>query len=637
MNYPSQLNIQENSLLEPDSEIDCLRFVTCGSVDAGKSTLIGRLLFDSQLLYDDQIDTLEKDTKRYSASPGEKNIDFSLLLDGLQDEREQGITIDLAYRFFQISTRRFIVADAPGHEQYTRNMAAGASNSSLGVIVIDAEKGILPQTKRHTYILYLMGIRHFVLCVNKMDAIGFSEMAFKKITYDYEKLIQSFESSDKQISLYCIPVSAAQGDNVTRKGNNMPWYNGTPLLSYLQTVEVDIERKNDFIMPVQLVSRFNSNVRGYMGTVIGGEISVGDSVRILPSNQACTIKGIIADNKNKNNISSNESIALVLDQDIDIVRGDLIVKENNLIKVANQFHVSLFCLADEPLYSSRSYIFKFAHKIVTGTISSFKGKYDLTSLTQIPTHYLNLNEFGEGNIHLSQKIPFKSYEMNKTLGSFLIIDRITKATVGIGMILFDLHRSHNISTSKEKIDKSLRSKLKDQKPCVLWFTGLSGSGKSTIANLVEEQLFDKGYHTYLIDGDNLRKGLSADLGFTKSDRIENMRRIGFLSKSFVDAGLITLVATISPFQNERENIRESFESDEFIEIYVKTSLETCIRRDPKKIYAKHKSGELNNLTGVDSLYEPPINPEIIVDTESSTPEELAEQIVEYLLKLQKQS
>jgi bifunctional enzyme CysN/CysC len=633
MSCLSPLDIQENHLL-PELQLDCLRFVTCGSVDAGKSTLIGRLLYDSQLLYDDQIDTLEKDTKKYSTPSGEQNIDFSLLLDGLQDEREQGITIDLAYRFFQLGTRRFIVADAPGHEQYTKNMAAGASNSSLGVIVIDGEKGILPQTKRHTYILYLMGIRHFVLCVNKMDAINFSEMAFKKITYDYKKLIQSFESPEKQLSLYCIPVSAAQGDNVTRKGDNMPWYNGTSLLTYLQTVQVDIERKTDFIMPVQLVNRFTSNVRGYMGTVIGGEITVGDNVRILPSNQTCTIKGIIADNKNKNNVSSNESITLVLDRDIDIVRGDLIVKENSLIKSANQFHVNLFCLEEEPLYSSRSYIFKFAHKTVTGTISSFKGKYDLTSLTQIPTHCLSLNEFGEGNIHLSQKIPFKPYELNKTLGSFLIIDRITKATVGIGMVLFDLNRSHNISTSKEKVDKTLRSKLKAQKPCVLWFTGLSGSGKSTIANLVEEKLFDKGYHTYLIDGDNLRKGLSADLGFTKSDRIENMRRIGFLSKSFVDAGLITLVATISPFQNERENIRESFESNEFIEVYVKTSLETCINRDPKKIYAKHKAGEFSNLTGVDSLYEPPVNPEIILDTETSNPEDLAEQIIEYVLKIQ---
>lgn len=633
MTYPSQLNIQENNFSLPE-EIDCLRFVTCGSVDAGKSTLMGRLLFDSQLLYEDQIDTLEKDTKKYAAVPGGQKIDFSLLLDGLQDEREQGITIDLAYRFFQISTRRFIVADAPGHEQYTKNMAAGASNSSLGVIVIDAEKGILPQTKRHTYILYLMGIRHFVLCVNKMDAINFSEIAFQRITQDYKKLIQSFESSEKKILLYCIPVSASEGDNVTRKGNNMPWYNGKPLLSYLQTVDIDIERKKDFMMPVQLVSRFTSNVRGYMGTVIGGEVTVGDKVKVLPSNRTCTIKGIISDNQNKNHGSFNDAITLVLDSDIDIVRGDLIAKENSSIKCANQFHVSLFCLTDEPLYASRSYIFKFSHKVLTGTISSFKGKYDLTSLTQIQTNLLNLNEFGEGNIHLSQKIPFKPYELNKTLGSFLIIDRITKATIGIGMILFDLHRSHNISTSEEKVDKVLRSKLKNQKPCVLWFTGLSGSGKSTIANLVEEKLFDKGYHTYLIDGDNLRKGLSADLGFTKSDRIENMRRIGFLSKSFVDAGLITLVAAISPFQNERDNIRESFEPDEFIEIYVKASLETCIDRDPKNIYAKHKLGELNNLTGVDSLYEPPIHPEIILDAEKSTPEILAEQIVEYIVNLQ---
>lgn len=634
MNYPSQLNIQENNHLIPDSEIDCLRFVTCGSVDAGKSTLIGRLLFDSQLLYEDQIDTLEKDTKKYSASLGTKDIDFSLLLDGLQDEREQGITIDLAYRFFQISTRRFIVADAPGHEQYTKNMAAGASNSSLGVIVIDAEKGILPQTKRHTYILYLMGIRHFVLCINKMDAINFSQTTFQTIRDDYQKLIQSFESSERQISLYCIPVSASQGDNVTRKGDNMPWYNGATLLAYLQTVEIDAERKDDFSMPVQLVNRLTTNVRGYMGTVIGGQIAVGDNVKVLPSNKDCIIKEIISDNQNKKNVSSNEAITLVLDREIDIVRGDVIVKENNILKVANQFYVSLFCLSEESLYSSRSYIFKFAHKIVTGTISSFKGKYDLTSLTQIPTPCLNVNEFGEGNIDLSQKIPFKPYELDKTLGSFLIIDRISKNTVGIGMIIFDLHRSHNICSSKENIDKALRSKLKAQKPCVFWFTGLSGAGKSTIANLVEEKLFDKGYHTYLIDGDNLRKGLSSDLGFSKSDRIENMRRIGFLSKSFVDAGLITLVATTSPFQNEREIIRESFEPGEFIEVFVKASLETCTNRNPKKTYEEHRLEELNNLTEVDSLYEPPMNPEIIVDTETSNPDILAEQIVEYLVKLQ---
>lgn len=626
--------LQKNEEFLPNSEFNCLKFITCGSVDAGKSTLIGRFLFDSQLLYEDQINVLQRDTKKYSTFKGKENLDFSLLLDGLQDEREQGITIDLSYRFFDISGKRFIVADAPGHEQYTKNMAAGASNSTLGIILLDAKKGILQQTKRHTYILYLMGIRHFVICINKMDLINFSENIFNELCIDFEKLIMSFEKNNKT-TLYFIPVSASQGDNVSYKSASMGWYKGKSLFSYLEDVKLDVEKANGFIMPVQSVSRSIPLARCYMGSVLEGKINVGDKIKVLPSQRETTIKKIITfDEENKKYAVQGEAVTLLLDDEVDIVRGDIIVNKDCPIKIADQFRVNLFCIDNEPLYLSRTYTFKFAHKILNGVLSNFKRSHDLEFLNQNVVDSLNLNEFGICDVFLNQKIPFKAYEDNKSLGSFLIIDRISKKTIGIGMILFDLRRSHNILPGKLKITKNLRSQIKDQKPCALWFTGLSSSGKTTIANIVEEKLFDKGYHTYLIDGDNIRQGLNFDLGFTKGDRIENIRRIGHLSKYFVDAGLVTLIATISPFRNERENIRDFFEPQEFIEIYVKASLKTCIQRDPKKIYAKQKLGEVPNLTGINSIYEQPLHPELIVDTESASAETLADKIVDYFIKIQ---
>ncbi|MBI2707930.1 MAG: adenylyl-sulfate kinase [Proteobacteria bacterium] len=638
MALKAKQKIQDVNTSLAKDKVDCLQIVTCGSVDSGKSTLMGRLLFDSQLVYDDQLDALQKDTKKYSSLSGEENMDFSLLLDGLKDEREQGITIDLAYRFFQISGRRFIIADAPGHEQYTKNMAAGASNSSLGIIVVDSEKGILPQTRRHTYILYLMGVRHFVLCVNKMDLVNYSETVFKKICADYEQIIQSFKQHTHKIVLRGIPLSAAKGDNVVYKSSAMDWYKGDSVLSYLKSVNADTTMKHDdFMMQVQLVSKPQSTVRCYMGTVSEGKISVGEKVKILPGGQESRIKEIIKfDAQNIQHALQGDATALTLEDDIDIVRGDLIISENNPLKMADHFRVNLLCIDEAQLYSSRSYLFKFNHKILTGTLADIKEKYKLDSLYRSKNNALNLNEFGSCDIFLNQKIPFKLYEDNKTFGSFLVIDRISKKTIGVGMILFDLARSHTIIRSELSVSKKLRSQIKAQKPCVLWFTGLSGSGKTTLANLVEGKLFDKGYHTYLIDGDNLRKELSADLGFTMGDRIENMRRIGYLSKYFVEAGLITLVSTISPFRNERENNRELFEPDEFIEIYVNASLETCIKRDPKAIYSKHKLGNIPDMTGMESSYEPPLNPEIIVDTENASAETLADKIVNYLLTFQGQ-
>lgn len=631
----SNAQLQQNTVPVPEEKIDYLQIVTCGSVDAGKSTLMGRLLYDSQLLYEDQIETLQKDTTKYSDSMNKEYIDFSLLLDGLQDEREQGITIDLAYRFFQIGSRRFILADAPGHEQYTKNMAAGASNSALGIIVVDSEKGILPQTKRHTHILYLMGIQHFVLCINKMDMVNYSEEIFREISFHYEKLIKSFEPNSNKFNLYSIPVSAVQGDNITYKSNNMKWYTGESLVSYLNGINLIEDNKEDFIMPVQLVSRSAGTERCYMGTIVGGKINIGETIKILPSQQESKVKQIIAFNdKSRTSALQGEATALVLENDIDIVRGDLIVKNDSFIKIADYFRIKLLCLEDEPLYSSRSYLFKFAHRIVLGTLSDIKKIYDAESSVEQEKNGLNVNEFGECEVHLSQKIPFTPYEDNKTLGSCLVIDRISKKTLGVGMILFDLRRSHTLFPCESNVSKSLRSQLKRQKPCVLWFTGLSGAGKTTIANIVEGKLFSKGYHTYFIDGDSIRNGINSDLGFKDSDRIENVRRMGYLSKYFVDAGLITLVAAISPFEDERNNIRSLFDPSEFIEIYVQTSLETCIKRDPKKIYEKYSQGEVVNLSGLDSPYEKPLNPEITIDTDVNSAEILANQIVDYFLKQQ---
>lgn len=620
----------------PNSDFkgDFLRFVTCGSVDAGKSTLMGRLLYDSRLLYEDQINTLKTDTEKYSVLKEKEHIDFSLLLDGLQDEREQGITIDLAYRFFQIGSRRFIVADAPGHEQYTKNMAAGASNSSLGIIVIDATKGILPQTRKHTQILYMMGVRHFFLCVNKMDLIHFSEGNFKEISKTYEKLLHSFDQEKHKISLYSLPVSAYQGYNITVKSEIMEWYAGPSLLDLLQNVEINEPEEENFIFPVQLVSRQEDNKRFYMGNVLSGIVKKGDTLKILPSGKKNTVKEIIEYNdKNIEKAQKGRSISLVLEDETDIGRGDLIIHEKSHIKIADHFHVNLLCIEQEPLYSSRSYLFKFSHRVVSGILSDIKGEENRTS-SHAP-HSLHMNEFGSCHIHLSQKIPFMLYEANKTLGSFLVIDRLSKKTVGIGMILFDLHRSHTLLSQDSKISKSLRAHIKGQKPHVLWFTGLSGAGKTTLANLVEEKLFKRGYHTYLIDGDSMRRELNADLGFKNQDRIENIRRLGYLSKYFMEAGIIPLVAAISPFRVEREHIRTLFDPSEFIEIYVKTSLKECMKRDPKKIYEKYQHGEVSHLTGIESVYEPPLHPEITLETEEASPETLSDKVVDYFLNTQR--
>jgi bifunctional enzyme CysN/CysC len=619
---------QRQQALYPQ-ERDLLKLIVCGSVDDGKSTLIGRMLYDSNVVLEDQLATLKKDSKKYH---NDENIDFSLLVDGLKEEREQGITIDLSHRFFDTPKRRYMVIDSPGHEQYTRAMAAGASIASVGIILVDATKGISIQTKRHAYILYLMGVRDFVLCVNKMDLMGYSESTFKLITHNFDHLMTSITTAKECLTFYSLPVSAVNGCNIFSKSMKMPWFKGKPLFSYLETLSPQNHECETPVMQVQRVSRPDATFRGYMGTISGGTFSVGHCIKIFPGGQKSHIKDIVTFNNNLHSASVNDAITLTLEDEISISRGDVITSETSSICVADQFCIRLLSITDEVLYSGRSYIFKFGHKIINGVLST-KKRLDLEQLKEVACQSLCLNEFGIGEVYLTHAIPFMPYQENKSLGSFLIIDRITKQTLGIGMILFDLHRSNNIFQPITQNTETLRAEMKGQKPCVLWLTGLSGAGKSTIANLVESKLYAQGKHTYLIDGDAVRKGLCSDLGFSCADRIQNIRRIAYLSKHMVDAGLITLVAAISPFRSERLAAKDLFESGQFIEIYVKASLSACTKRDPKGLYAKHNTGHAPNFTGIDSPYEPPLEPDLVLDTEVNDAEACANKIINHLLQV----
>ena len=602
-----------------------LRFITCGSVDDGKSTLIGRLLYDTKLLYEDQIAALEADSKKVGTQ-GDK-IDFALLVDGLAAEREQGITIDVAYRFFSTDRRKFIVADTPGHEQYTRNMATGASTANLAVILIDARQGVLTQTRRHSYICSLLGVRHIVLAVNKMDLVGFSQSRFDEIEAEYRAFAEQLGFQ----SITAIPVSALNGDNITTKSPHTPWYRGSALLPYLETVEIGGDAHDaPFRFPVQWVNRPDLDFRGFSGTVASGEVRTGDEIVVIPSGKRSTVTKIITMDGEQPSARKHEAVTLTLADEIDISRGDLIAAGRSPAQQTDQFAAHILWMGEEVMYPGRQYILKTGNVTCSATVTGLKHKVNVNSLDHISGKTLALNEVGFCNFSLAQPIAFDPYSENRLTGSFVLIDRQTNATIAAGMIDFSLRRAQNVHWQDLDVNKSLRATIKHQRPCVLWFTGLSGSGKSTVANLVEKRLTDLGRHTYTLDGDNVRHGLNKDLGFTDADRIENIRRVGETAKLMVDAGLIVLVSFISPFASERRMARELVDDGEFLEIHIATPLAICEKRDVKGLYAKARRGEIKNFTGIDSIYEEPTNPELKIDTSTVPAEDAASQIVEHL-------
>ena len=603
-----------------------VKILTCGSVDDGKSTLLGRLLCDSQNVFVDQMDQVKIESEKYGTQG--KDIDLALLIDGLQAEREQGITIDVAYRFFETSKCKFIVADTPGHEQYTRNMATGASNSDVAIILIDAQKGVLEQTKRHSFIVNLLGIQHVVVAINKMDLVNYDENIFHKIVTEYKKLIKNFNF----ISTNYIPLSALKGDNVFASFKNTKWYSGPSLIETLENIQIEEEgMKNAFSMPVQWVNRSSSDFRGYAGTITSGKISKGDVITTASSNSNTSIKNIYGPNGELDEAFTNQAVTLTLQDELDISRGDIILTQDNkeIIK-ADQFAAHLVWMDQDSMLPERNYIFRFNNTYINGQITDLVHSININSYEERPTKKLNLNDIAYCKIALNKMHSITPYKNNHQLGSFVIIDPYNNKTIGAGMIDHALRRSTNISWHEMSINKNTRSKLNGQQPCVIWFTGLSGSGKSTIANILEQKLHTMNKRTYLLDGDNVRHGLNKDLGFTDTDRVENIRRVAEVSKLMLDAGLITLVSFISPFRSERKMARDLLEEGEFFEVFVSTPLEECEKRDPKGLYKKARSGELKNFTGIDSTYEIPENADLVLHTKTNNAEELADQIINFL-------
>ena len=608
-----------------DGSKDTLRFITCGSVDDGKSTLIGRLLYESKSIFDDQMQALEADSHQYGTQGGE--IDFALLLDGLQAEREQGITIDVAYRFFASPTRRFIVADTPGHEQYTRNMATGASTASLAVILVDARKGILAQTLRHSRIVSMMGIRHVVLAVNKMDLAGFDAGVFDRIVETYRQ--STLDSGFTQV--HAIPLSAVGGDNVASASVRMPWYGGPNLMTFLNTVEIaSAIGRDSFRMPVQWVNRPNPDFRGLCGRIASGSVRPGDVVRVLPSGVQTRVKDVIIGFDSAAQGNAGDSITLTLTGDVDAGRGDVLAGEGEPPEAADQFEARLLWMAGQPLIPGRPYLMKIHAKEVAVTVSQIKYRVDIESGKHLAAKTLALNEIGVATLSTSQPVVFEPYAADRTLGGFILIDKLSFETVGCGMIEFALRRASNIHWQRVDIDKATRASIKHQQPRCIWFTGLSGAGKSTLANLLERRLHAAGRHTYLLDGDNVRHGLNRDLGFTEADRVENIRRVAEVARLMVDAGLVVLVSFISPYRADRRMARELFAPEEFVEVFVDAPLVECERRDTKGLYAKARRGELKNFTGIDSAYEPPETPEVHLRTDQLDAEACALQIIALL-------
>jgi bifunctional enzyme CysN/CysC len=603
-----------------------LRFITCGSVDDGKSTLIGRLLYDSKAIFEDQMAALEADSRKVGTQG--RNIDFALLVDGLAAEREQGITIDVAYRFFATDKRKFIVADTPGHEQYTRNMVTGASTADLAVILIDARKGVLTQTRRHSFLAHMIGIRNLVLAVNKMDLVGYDQAVFAAIVADY----RAFADSIGVEAFTAMPVSGLVGDNVTTRSTNMPWHAGPTLLAALESAEIDINaaQAQPFRLPVQWVNRPNLDFRGFAGLVASGSVSVGDAVRILPSGRTTTVSRILTAQGDANRAVAGQSITLCLADETDCSRGDVVSAAANPPEVADQFEAMIVWMSDEELLPGRPYWLKLGTQTVTATIQRPKYKVNVNTMEQLAAKTLDLNAIGIANLSTSQPLVFEPYEQSHTLGGFILIDKLTHATVAAGMLHFALRRSQNVHWQALDVSRETHAGMKHQRPMVLWFTGLSGAGKSTIANLVEKKLAALGRHTFLLDGDNVRHGLNKDLGFTDADRVENIRRVGEVARLMTDAGLIVLTAFISPFRAERQMVRDMMAPGEFIEVFVDTPLAAAEARDVKGLYRKARAGQLKNFTGIDSPYEAPEHPEIRIDTTRLTPEQAADLIVSKL-------
>jgi bifunctional enzyme CysN/CysC len=601
-----------------------LRFITCGSVDDGKSTLIGRLLYDSKMIFEDQLAALEADSKKMGTQG--QNIDFALLVDGLAAEREQGITIDVAYRFFSTDRRKFIVADTPGHEQYTRNMITGASTADLAVILIDARRGVLTQTRRHSYLVSLIGIKNIVLAINKMDLVNFSQEVFDRILGDYV----AFASQLAIDKIVPIPISALQGDNITERSGNMPWYHGPTLMHQLETVEVARDsRSAPFRLPVQWVNRPNLDFRGFSGMVASGTVHPGDLVKVMPSARQSRVARVLIDG-DLPYATAGQSITVTLEDEIDCSRGDVICGAEHPAEVSDQFETTIVWMSDAPMLPGRSYLLKLGTKTVTASITTLKHKVNVNTLEHVAARQLDLNEIGLCNISLDQPVAFDTYTENRDTGGFILIDRLSNETVAAGLIHFALRRARNIHWQAVDVSRASRAALMGQRACVLWFTGLSGAGKSTIANLVEKRLFALGKHTTMLDGDNVRHGLNRDLGFTDTDRVENIRRVAEVARLMADAGLIVLVSFISPFRSERQMARERLPDGEFLEVFVDAPLSVVESRDPKGLYKKARRGEIKHFTGISSPYEAPENPELHIDTTKTTPEQAAELIVTQL-------
>ena len=615
-------NAQVAAYLQQHETKGLLRFITCGSVDDGKSTLIGRLLHDTQLLLDDQVSALESDSRKHGTQNGE--LDFALLVDGLAAEREQGITIDVAYRFFGTERRKFIVADCPGHEQYTRNMATGASTADLAVVLVDARKGLLTQTRRHSYIVSLLGIRHVVLAVNKMDLVGYYQSVFDAIVAGYRELASQLGIAHVQ----AIPLSALKGDNMIAAAPAMPWYTGPSLLEHLESVQVEpVVEASGFRMPVQWVCRPDQDFRGFAGTLVAGRVGTGDEVVVLPSGQRSRVARIVTADGDLPSARDGQAVTLTLADEVDASRGDVLAAASDPPEVADQFAAHLLWMGDERLLPGRPYLLKLGSRTIGASVTEIKHKIDVNTQDHLAAKHLELNEVAYCNLHLDQPIAFEPYARNRALGSFILVDRQSNATVAAGTLDFALRRAGNIHWQHLDVDKAARARIKHQRPRCLWFTGLSGAGKSTIANLVEKKLLAMGQHTYLLDGDNVRHGLNKDLGFTDEDRVENIRRVAEVAKLMTDAGLIVLVSFISPFRAEREMARALFQPGEFVEVFVDTPLAVAEQRDVKGLYAKARRGELRNFTGIDSPYEVPEHPEVHLHAVGEAAPALAEQVI----------
>ncbi|MFB0873183.1 MULTISPECIES: sulfate adenylyltransferase subunit CysN [unclassified Sphingobium] len=604
-----------------------LRFITCGSVDDGKSTLIGRLLYDSKMIFEDQLAALEADSKRVGTQGQE--IDFALLVDGLAAEREQGITIDVAYRFFATEKRKFIVADTPGHEQYTRNMVTGASTADLAVILVDARKGILTQTRRHSYLAHLLGIRNIVLAVNKMDLVGYDQSVFNRIVMTY----RAFATELGITRFTAIPISGFKGDNITGPSENTSWYKGPTLIEHLETVEVNsaADAGKPFRMPVQWVNRPNLDFRGFSGLIATGSVRPGDAVRVLPSGKTSTVTRIVTLDGDLEQAVAGQSVTLTFADEIDCSRGDVIALADNPPQVADQFEATIVWMADEAMLPGRPYWLKIGTQTVSATVQQPKYQVNVNTMDQLAARTLELNAIGVATVTTDKPITFEAYADNRTLGGFILIDKISNATVAAGMLHFSLRRAQNVHWQATDVSRDHHASLKNQKPAVLWFTGLSGAGKSTIANLVEKKLARMNRHTFLLDGDNVRHGLNKDLGFTDADRVENIRRVGEVAKLMTDAGLIVITAFISPFRSERDMVRQMMQPGEFIEVHIDTPLADAEARDVKGLYKKARAGQLKNFTGIDSPYEPPVDPEMRIDTTAMSAEEAADAIVARLI------